>query len=70
MARDALDLLCSRLPDVAAELGISLYTLRDWRLLRRTPSPEAAGALATLLNARAKRMQAMARKLARTGGAR
>ena len=77
MARDALDLLTRSLPDVAAELGVSIYTLRDWRLLRRAPSPEAATKLATLLNWRAKSMQkmaksltAMARKREREGGVR
>jgi DNA-binding transcriptional regulator YiaG len=70
MARDALDLLCPSLPDVAAELGVSIYTLRDWRLLRRAPSPEACRALAGLLTRRAKSLRAMAAKVKREGGAR
>jgi transcriptional regulator with XRE-family HTH domain len=70
MARDALQLLTGSLPDVAAELGVSIYTLRDWRLLRRAPSPEVVRALAGLLKRRSKTMAVMARKLEREGGAR
>jgi transcriptional regulator with XRE-family HTH domain len=65
MARDALDLLTGSLPDVAGELGVSIYTLRDWRLRRRTPSPELLRALAALLKRRARACTATARKLER-----
>ena len=63
MARDALDLLCSSLPDVAKQLGLSVDTLRSYRTLRRSPSPETARALAALLRRRGKSLAAMAAKL-------
>lgn len=72
MARQALDLLCSSLPDVAAELGVSIDTLRSYRTLRRAPSPETARALAAMMKQRAKSLTVMAAKLERgaKGGAR
>lgn len=63
MAREALDLLCSNLPDVAAELGVSLDSLRSYRTLRRSPSAETMRALAALMRRRGKALAAMAAKL-------
>ena len=54
MARQALDLLCSNLPAVASELGVSIDTLRSYRTNRRAPSVETAEALAALTRRRAK----------------
>ncbi len=65
MARDALTLLCSSLPEVAAELDVSVETLRSYRTLRRAPSPETARALAALMKRRAKSLTVTAAKLER-----
>jgi len=69
VARDALDLLCSTLPNVAAALDLSVDTLRSWRTLRRAPSPEASRTLAAVLRRRSKALLSMAGKLERQGGA-
>ena len=67
MARQALDLLCSTLPDVAQEIGVSIDTLRSYRTGRRSPSPETARALAGLLRRRARSLTRFAATLDRTG---
>lgn len=66
MARQALDLLCSTLPDVARELRVSVDTLRSYRTRRRSPSPETARALATLMRRRARALTRLADRLSRT----
>ena len=67
MARQALDLLCSTLPAVAQELGVSVDTLRSYRTERRSPSPETARALADLMRGRARSLTKLAAVLDRTG---
>jgi hypothetical protein len=63
MARQALDLLCSNLPAVARELGMSVETLRSYRTKRRTPRPETMSALATLMRERASALARLADQL-------
>ena len=65
MARQALDLLCSNLPDVARQLGVSVDTLRSYRTRRRAPSPQTARALAVLMRRRARALVRLAEKLDR-----
>lgn len=62
-AHRALDLLCSTLPEVAEQSGISLDTLRSYRLRRRTPSPETLEALAKLMRKRASELERFAAQL-------
>jgi transcriptional regulator with XRE-family HTH domain len=66
MAREALDLLCSNLPEVADELGVSVDTLRSYRTKRRAPSAETVRALAVLMRHRAKALNRLADRLARS----
>lgn len=66
MARQALDLLCSTLPDVARELRVSVDTLRSYRTRRRSPSPETAQALASLMRRRARALTSLADRLVRS----
>lgn len=63
MARQALDLLCATMPDVAHDLGLSISTLRSWRIERRAPSAETATALAALMRKRAGALVRLADKL-------
>lgn len=63
MARQALDLLCTTMPTVADELGVSISTLRSWRIERRAPSAETATALAALMRRRATALVRLADKL-------
>lgn len=63
MARQALDLLCTTMPTVADELGVSISTLRSWRIERRAPSAETAAALAALMRRRATALVRLADKL-------
>ena len=67
MARQALDLLCSSLPDVARELDVSIDTVRSYRTKRRSPSPGTVRALAVLLRRRARALTTLAATLDRTG---
>jgi hypothetical protein len=63
MTRDALDLMCSTLPEVASELGVSIDSLRSYRTRRRSPGPETARALAMLMRKRARALNALAERL-------
>jgi len=51
------------MPTVAHELGVSLSTLRSWRIERRAPSAETAAALSALMRTRAKALVTLADKL-------
>jgi len=68
MTLSALALLTTRLPEVARASGIGLDTLRSYRTLRRSPSPQTLRALAALCRRRARQLDAAARHL--EGGAR
>ena len=63
MARQALDLLCSTLPAVADEIGVSVDTLRSYRTRRRAPSPETVTALTRLMRKRAAALDQLAARL-------
>jgi hypothetical protein len=66
MTRDALGLLCSTLPEVASELGVSIDSLRSYRTRRRSPGRETARALANLMRKRARALNALADRLTLT----
>jgi DNA-binding transcriptional regulator YiaG len=63
MARQALDLLCGNLPDLASKLGVSVETLRSYRTRRRSPSSATTRALVTLMRRRARALASLAARL-------
>jgi transcriptional regulator with XRE-family HTH domain len=63
MTREALDLLCSTLRSVAAELGVSANTVRSYHSGRRSPSSHTAQELASLLRHRGRALIALAERI-------
>jgi transcriptional regulator with XRE-family HTH domain len=63
MANAALELLSTPLTELAAELGVSVQTLRSYRIGRRAPSAKTAADLGKLCERRSKALHTLAEQL-------